>query len=72
MKPQCLTTVKNSYAKVYIITIQSKITAVAYAESLKETQSQDRQRFIFGNIQGEENPTKLLMYNMCKIKPQNM
>ena len=35
---------------------------------MKETQSQDRHRFILGNPQGEENPTKLPLYKMYKIK----
>ena len=45
----------------------------AYAESLKETQSQDRHKFILGNPQGEEDPTKLLLYRCIKRykdKPQ--
>ena len=35
--------VNISYARLDIISVQFKITAIAYAESLKETQSQDRQ-----------------------------
>ena len=63
--------VNISYAQLDSISISSKFTTVAYAKSLKETQSQDRQGFILGNPQGEENPTKLPMYKMYKIKPQN-
>ena len=45
--------VKISYARLDIISVQFKITAVAYAGSLKETQSQDRHNIYPGNPQGE-------------------
>ena len=42
-----------------------------YPESLKETHSQDRHKFILGNPQGEENPAKISLYKRYKIKPEN-
>ena len=54
--------VKIPYAKIDIISVQLNFTTIAYAGSLKETQSQDRHIFILGNPQGEENPTKLPLY----------
>ena len=65
--------VKIPYAKLDIISIQFNFTTIAYAGSLKETQSHDRDKFISGNPQGEENPTKLPLYRCIKstkIKPQ--
>ena len=43
------TSVKISYAQLDIIIIQFNFTTIAYAWSLKETQSQDRHKFILGN-----------------------
>ena len=54
--------VNISYARLDIICVQSKFTIVSYAESLKETQSQDIHRFILGNPLGKENPTQLPQY----------
>ena len=61
------------YAQLNIISIQFNFTTIACAGSLKETQSQDGHKFILGNPQGEENPTKLPLYRCIKstkIKPQ--
>ena len=46
--------VKIPYAKIDIISIQFNFTIIAYEGSLKETQSQDRHKFILGNSLGEE------------------
>ena len=46
---------------------------IEYAGSMKETQSQDRHKFILGNPLGEENPVKIPLYRCIKskkIKPQ--
>ena len=58
------------YAYPYIISIQSNFTTIAYARSLKETQSQDRHKFILGNPLGEENPSKLPQYRWLKVQRQ--
>ena len=57
--------VNISYATLDIISVQLKFRAVAYAKSLKETQSQDRHRIYPGKPW--ENPSKLPMYKMYKI-----
>ena len=57
---------KISYAQLDNISVYSKFMEVAYAESLKETQSQDRHRFILGNPQGEENQTKIPLYRCIR------
>ena len=65
--------VKIPYAQLDIISIQFNFTTIAYAGSLKETQSQDRHKFILGNPLGEENPAKLPLYRCIKsikTKPQ--
>ena len=65
--------VKIRYAKIDNISIQFNFTTIAYTESLKETQSQDRHTFILRNPLGEENPAKLPLYRCIKstnIKPQ--
>ena len=48
MKFAHVSTVKTSYVRLDIISVQSKFTTVAYAESLKETQSQDRHNIYAG------------------------
>ena len=59
--------VKIPNAKLGMISIQFNFTTIAYARSLKETQSQDRHIFILGNPLGEENPMKLPLYRCIKI-----
>ena len=62
-----LHSVKISYARLDIISVQFKFTTVTYAESLKKHNHKIDTVFILGNPQGEENPTKLLLYKMYKI-----
>ena len=56
---QCLgENVKISYAILDIISVQSKFTTVAYVESLKETQSQDRHNIYLGKPSRGIKPNK--------------
>ena len=50
--------VNISYATLHIISVQLKFTAVAYAKSLKETQSQDRQNIYPGKPSRGRKPSK--------------
>ena len=63
--------VKIQYNKMDNICIQFNFTTIAYTGSPKETQSQDRHRFILGNPLQEENPTKLPQYRWSKVQRQN-
>ena len=60
--------VKIQYAKIDNISIQFNFTTIAYAGSLKETQSQDRQRFILGNPLREETQQNFLNIDDQKYK----
>ena len=71
--PKCLGQIENtpnlnpikiSYARLDIISAQSKFTTTTYARSPKETQSQDRHSVYPGNHQGDEYQTKIPQY-MC-------
>ena len=50
--------VNISYATLDIISVQLKFTAVAYAKSLKETQSQDRHNIYPGKPSRGRKPNK--------------
>ena len=50
--------VKISYARLDIISVQFKFTAVAYVESLKETQSQDKHSIYLGKLSRGRKPNK--------------
>ena len=47
-----------SYARLDIISVQFKFTAVAYSESLKETQSQDRHNIYPGKPSSGRKPNE--------------
>ena len=50
--------VKISYARLDIISVQSKFTTITYAKSLKETQSQDRHNIYPGKPSRGRKPSK--------------
>ena len=59
--------------QITLVYIEFNFTTTTYTGSLKETKSQDRNKFILGNPQGEENSAKIPLYryiNSIKIKPQ--
>ena len=60
--------VKIPYAKIDNISIQFNFTTIAYVGSLKETQSQDRHRFILGNPLGEKTQQNFLYIDVSKVQ----
>ena len=64
--------VKISYARLDIISIQFKIIVVAYAESVKETQSQDRHNIFPGKPLRRRKPSQNFLCIRCiTYNPQN-
>ena len=65
--------VKISYAILDIISVQFKITVVAYAKSLKETQSQDRHNIYPKKPSKGRKPSQNLLCIRCiRYNPKNM